>query len=204
MDNKRPGGVRTNAMRGKELPEQTDAGTFESVYADYADTILNLAWRMTANEDVARDLTQDIFIKVYQNLDRFEGRSSVYTWIYRIAVNHIYNHLKKERRHRWVDLLDATVSEAVQDDDAGLGGLSAPEAAADRLMEDAERAGVVWRAVTALPPKYRVPIVLYHYQGMSYKEIAAAAELSMSAVEARIHRGRKKLVKLLEPWMDRI
>jgi RNA polymerase sigma-70 factor (ECF subfamily) len=186
------------------LPEKTDANTFESVYATYADNILNLAWRMTANEDIARDLTQDIFIKVYQNLDRFEGRSSVYTWIYRIAVNHIYNHLKKERRRRWVDLLDTTVSEAVQDDAAGPSSLSEPAAAADRLLEDAERADVVWRAVTALPPKYRVPIVLYHYQGMSYKDIAAASDLSMSAVEARIHRGRKKLVKLLEPWIDRI
>jgi len=204
MDHKRPGGVRTNAMRGKQLSDQTDANTFESVYATYADNILNLAWRMTANEDVARDLTQDIFVKVYQNLDKFEGRSSVYTWIYRIAVNHIYNHLKKERGRRWVDLLDTTVSEAVREDDTGPSGPSAPEAAADRLLEDAERAEVVWRAVTALPPKYRMPIVLYHYQGMSYKDIAEAADLSMSAVEARIHRGRKKLVKLLEPWVDRI
>lgn len=206
MDHTRPGGVRNNAIRGIELPEQTDATTFESVYETYADNILNLAWRMTGNEDVARDLTQDIFLKVYQNLDTFERRSSIYTWIYRIAVNHIYNHLKRERRRRWVDLLDKTVSEAVRDlpGDAETSGLTAPEPLADRLLEDAERAHVVWRAVTALPPKYRVPIVLYHYQGMSYKEVAEAMDLSMSAVESRIHRGRKKLVTLLEPWMDRI
>jgi len=206
MDHSRPGGVRNNAIRGIELPEQTDATTFESVYETYADNILNLAWRMTGNEDVARDLTQDIFLKVYQNLDTFERRSSIYTWIYRIAVNHVYNHLKRERRRHWVDLLDKTVSEAVRDlpGDTETSGPTAPEPLADRLLEDAERAQVVWRAVTALPPKYRVPIVLYHYQGMSYKEVAETMDLTMSAVESRIHRGRKKLVKLLEPWVDRI
>jgi RNA polymerase sigma-70 factor (ECF subfamily) len=204
MDHQQPGGVRNNATRGNELPEQTDATTFESVYDTYADNILNLAWRMTGNEDVARDLTQDIFVKVYQNLDAFERRSSVYTWLYRIAVNHIYNHLKRERRRRWVDLLDKTVAEAVREEETDTPGPAAPEPPPDRLLEDSERAHVVWEAVTSLPPKYRVPIVLYHYQGMSYKEIADSMDLSMSAVESRIHRGRKKLVRLLEPWVDRI
>ena len=71
-------------------------------------------------------------------------------------------------------------------------------------LEAAERAYVVWRAVTSLPPKYRVPVVLYHYEGKSYKEVAETTGLSLSAVEARIHRGRKKLIKLLEPWIDRV
>jgi RNA polymerase sigma-70 factor (ECF subfamily) len=192
-------------MRGNELSEQGEPITFEDIYASYADPILNLAWRMTANEEIARDLTQDIFVKVYQNLDTFERRSNVYTWIYRIAVNHIYNYLKKERRRRWVDLLDKTVSEAVrEDDDGGPAGPAEPAAAADRKLEEAERARIVWQAVTSLPPKYRVPIVLYHYEEMSYKDIAEAMGLSMSALESRIHRGRKKLVELLGPWVDRI
>lgn len=186
------------------MPGPTDATTFETVYETYAGDVLNLAFRMTADEDVARDLTQDIFVKVYQNLDSFERRSSLYTWIYRIAVNHIYNHLKRERRRRWVDLLDATVSEAIRGAGEDAAAPTTPEVPADRRLEDNQRAEVVWRAVTSLPPKYRVPIVLYHYQGMSYKEIAEATGLTMSAVESRIHRGRKKLVTLLEPWVDRI
>lgn len=177
-----------------------DASSFEDIYELHADKILNLAWRMTADEEVARDLTQEIFIKIYQNLDRFEGRSSVSTWIHRIAVNHIYNHLKRERRRRWVDLLDSTVKEAIREGEAGVAG----PPAAGRLLEQAQRAEAVWRAVASLPPKYRVPIILYHYEEMSYKEIAETTGLSMSAVETRIHRGRKKLVKLLEPWIDHI
>ncbi len=186
------------------MPENTDATTFERAYEEYGGKILNLAWRMTGNEDAARDLTQDIFIKVYEKLDTFEERSKIYTWIYRIAVNHIYNHLKKERRRSWVDLLDKTVGEALSDADADPAISAASEPSADRRLEVAERAGVVWRAITSLPPKYRIPIVLHHYEEMSYKEVAEAAGLSLSAVEARIHRGRKKLIKLLEPWIDRV
>ena len=186
------------------MPENTDATTFEGAYEAYAGGILNLAWRMTGNEDTARDLTQDIFVKVYEKFETFEGRSTLYTWIYRIAVNHIYNHIKKERRRRWVDLLDKTIREALSDSDADPAISAAPEPAADRRLESAERADVVWRAVTSLPPEYRVPIILFHYEEMSYKEIAEAMDLSMSAVEARIHRARKKLIKLLEPWIDRV
>jgi RNA polymerase sigma-70 factor (ECF subfamily) len=198
------GGVRDSAIRGNELPDQTDANAFERVYESYADKILNLAHRMTGNEEVARDLTQDVFIKVYQHLDTFEQRSGIYTWIYRIAVNHIYNYLKKERRHRWVDLLDQPVRDALREDGAGAVVPPSGEPPTDLAVEGAERAEVVWRAVISLPPKYRVPIVLYHYQEMSYKEIAEATGLSMSAVETRMYRGRKKLIKLLEPWIDRI
>ena len=186
------------------MPEKTDATTFERAYEDYSSNILNLAWRMTGNEDVARDLTQDIFVKVYEKLDTFESRSNIYTWIYRIAVNHIYNHLKKERRRSWVDLFDKTIREALSDADADPAISAAPEPAADRRLEVAERADVVWRAVTSLPPEYRVPVVLFHYEGKSYKEVAETTGLSLSAVEARIHRGRKKLIKLLEPWIDRV
>jgi len=192
-------------MRGNELPDQTDATAFDQIYESYAAKILNLAYRMTRNEEVARDLTQDIFVKVYQNLDRFEERSNIYTWIYRIAVNHIYNHLKKERRHQWVDLLDKSVRDALSDDDATAAVTPAGrEPSAEAAVEDAERAEAVWRAIGELPPKYKVPIVLYHYQEMSYKEIAETMGLSISAVESRIFRGRHKLIKLLEPWVDRI
>lgn len=187
------------------MPDQTDASTFDRVYETYADRILNLAFRMTGDEETARDLTQDIFLKVYEKLDTFERRSNIYTWIYRIAVNHIYNHLKRARRHRWLGLLDKSVEEVLGENeiDPGFTVASSPPPA-DSTLEEAERADVVWRAIRSLPPKYQVPVVLYHYEGMSYKDIAEHTGLSMSAVETRIHRGRKKLIKLLEPWIERI
>ncbi|MBP2680885.1 MAG: polymerase sigma factor, sigma-70 family [Candidatus Krumholzibacteriota bacterium] len=178
---------------------------FDEIYEAYASRVLNLAYRLTGDDETARDLTQDIFIKVYENLGSFEQRSEIFTWIYRIAVNHVTNHLKKEKRRRWLNLLDRRIPEVL--------GESASEAvydtpshdpSAQKKLEDAERAGVVWAAVRSLPAEYRVPLVLYQYDGMSYKDIAETLGLSLSAVETRIHRAKKKLVPKLEPWLDRI
>jgi RNA polymerase sigma-70 factor (ECF subfamily) len=187
------------------LPDKAEELTFERLYESYAEKILNLAYRMTADEEAARDLTQDIFIKVYENFPAFERRSHVYTWIYRIAVNHIYNYIKRERRFRYTSFLDKSISDIFHEDmvDPVLQShLSAPSS--ERKMEADERAKLVWSMIQQLPAKYRVPLVLFHYEDMSYKEIAEAMGLSVSAVEARIHRARRQLIKKLEPWMESI
>ncbi len=182
-----------------------DRPTFEEIYAAYAERVLNLAYRMTADGEAARDLTQEIFIKVYEHLGSFEQRSQVFTWLYRIAVNHITNHLKKEKRRRWVSLMDSKISNVFREDEAGLVmDVPAGGAPVDRKLEDEERAKLVWSMVQSLPVKYRVPLVLFHYDRMSYKEIAEVLSISLSAVETRIHRAKKQLVRKLEPWLERI
>ena len=184
---------------GKSAPE------FDDVYNTYAARVLNLAYRLTGNEETARDLTQEIFIKVYEHLDSFEHRSRVFTWLYRIAVNHVTNHLKKERRHRWLYFLDRTIPEAFREGGSDpVFDVPSPDPPAEKKLEQEERAKIVWEAVRSLPVEYRVPLVLYHYDGMSYKEISEATGLSLSAVETRIHRAKKKLIPKLEPWLDRI
>lgn len=182
-----------------------DPQSFDEIYEAYGERILNLAFRFTRNEEIARDLTQDIFIKVFQNLESFEQRSHIYTWIHRIAVNHITNHLKRERRNLWLDLLDNTVSELLQADklDPAFRDRIA-DLPSDKILENSERERIVWEAVQTLSVKYRVPLVLHHYEEMSYKEIAAALDLSMSAVESRIHRAKKQLIKKLEPLLEKI
>lgn len=187
------------------MADKADPLTFDEVYAKYADRVLNLLFRFTANEELARDLTQEVFIKVYENLEGFEHRSQIYSWIYRIAVNHATNHLKKERRNRWVNLLDKKISDVIREDDidpAFWGRSTATES--DRDLEREQRARIVWAAVQSLSPKYRVPLVLSLYEGLSYKDIAAAMEISMATVESRIYRAKKQLVKKLKPWVEEI
>jgi RNA polymerase sigma-70 factor (ECF subfamily) len=189
-------------MRGNKLTHQNGALDFDGLYASYSERVLNLAFRMTGDEETARDLTQDIFIKVYRKQDTFEGRSDVYTWIYRVAVNHIYNYLKKEKRRRIFGFLDESIGDLVRSDDLEPSFPAVREPAADRKLEDSERAELVWRAIRSLPPKYAVPLSLYSYEEMSYRQIAEALDISLSAVESRIHRARKKLIGLLKPWVD--
>ena len=173
--------------------------TFEEIYQEYGERILNLAYRMIGREDAARDLTQDIFIKVYENLASFRGDAQVYTWIHRIATNHILNYLKKNRRWHWLNLMDKSIGEVLQEAEVEAdirgGGMPRP----DQVLEKRQREKLVMKAIQSLPAKYRVPFVLHRYEGMSYQEIADQMGLSLSALEARIHRAKKMLVGKLEP-----
>lgn len=179
--------------------------TFEEIYEAYAERVVNLAYRFTADEETARDLTQEIFIKVYQKLGAFEHRSQVFTWIYRIAVNHITSHLRRERRRRWVFFMDRKLSDVFREEEVDQAfAVPTTELPAEKKLEQKERARLVWSMIQSLPLKYRVPLVLFHYDEMSHKEIAEALELSVSAVETRIHRAKKRLIKKLEPWFGRI
>jgi RNA polymerase sigma-70 factor (ECF subfamily) len=177
--------------------------TFEDIYREYGEKILNLAYRMTGREEAARDLTQDIFIKVYENMKTFRGESQVYTWIYRIATNHILNYLKKSRRRRWLSLMDKPLSDVLKEDqvEPGFWG-SSGSPSPDRKLEKAEREKIIRSIVQTLPSKYRVPFVLHRYEDMSYKEIAEIMGLSLSALEARLHRAKKMMIEKLEPWVE--
>lgn len=177
--------------------------TFEELYKLYGERILNLAYTMTGGEDTARDLTQDVFMKAFENMDSFREQSSPYTWLYRIAVNHILNYLKRRNRYQWLDLLNRSISEVVQSEEAVFDFWSSDSfEAPDRQMERQEREQLVWKLIQQLPAKYRVPLVLQRYEEMGNQEIAAVMDISLSAVESRIHRAKKKLATLAEPYME--
>ena len=174
--------------------------SFDAIYREYGDRILNVLYRFTSREQVARDLLQDVFMKVYENMDSFEQRSQVYTWIYRIAVNHALNYLKRERRNLWVDLMDESLGELLRHDTVGFPGLGDPGVKRpDEILESKELKTLAREAVDSLPPKYKVPFDLFHDEQMSYADIAEVLEMSLSAVESRIHRARKMLIKKLGP-----
>jgi len=179
--------------------------SFEELYERYGTRVLNLIHRMTGNDEVARDLAQDVWLRVHGHLDRFEARADIFTWIYRIAVNLTLNYLKREKRRRWIDLLDRSVGDVLSEEseDLVMPNPSKTERQ-DRAVENEERAQALWEAVQSLDPKYRVPIVLFHYEDQSYQQIADTMGLSMVAVQARIFRGRKQLAKILGPLLDQL
>jgi len=179
--------------------------TLEALYERYGSRVLNLIHRMTGNEEVARDLAQDVWLRVHTGLDRFEARADVFTWIYRIAVNLTLNHLKREKRRRWIDVLDRSVGEVLSGESEEL--VAPPPARTnrqDRALEQNESARHLWQAVQSLDPKYRVPIVLFHFEEQSYQQIADSMGLSMVAVQTRIFRGRKQLAKILGPLLNQL
>lgn len=190
----------TDSRRGSQQRSSETALSFDDLYREYGDRILNVLYRFTSREQVARDLLQDVFLKVHENMDSFEQRSQVYTWIYRIAVNHALNHLKRERRNVWVDLMDESVGDLLRHDSVELPGFGGGSGARpDVDAENNEMAQLTKEAVDSLSPKYRIPFVLFKDEQMSYADIAKVLDISLSAVESRIHRARKMLIKKLGP-----
>ena len=158
----------------------------ELVRRTYVDTY-TLALRLTADEEDARDVLQEAYLRAWKGLPRFRGDAQFSTWMYRITANTSYSLVKRRRRHR-TEALDAVLNEPVE-----LRADAHPESAA----ESAALLDRLSLALDELPPKLRVLVVLKDVYGLSHEEIAQELGISVSAAKVRLHRGRKRLRDLL-------
>jgi RNA polymerase sigma-70 factor (ECF subfamily) len=148
--------------------------------------VFNVCFRILGNRQEAEDLTQEAFIRAYQQIKKYDPERPFGPWMRTLAANHCYNHLKK-RRLQNVELED----EKVQKND----GLSRePEISLEISQENRELYQALWR----LPDNQRVALELRHFQGMSYKEMAKALNLPINTVRSHLYRGRQKLAEFLE------
>lgn len=157
----------------------------------YGKAVYTLAARIVGCTEDAEELTQDIFLRAFARLDRFGGRSSFSTWLYRIAYNMAVSHARR-MRPKFCDM-----------DERRLAAL--PDSEADRLEEWAEkqeRLDALNRAVERLAPEERALVTLFYYEERSVGECAAITELSEGNVKVRLHRIRKKLYVLVNDEID--
>jgi RNA polymerase sigma-70 factor, ECF subfamily len=157
----------------------------ELVRRTYVDTY-TLALRLTADEEDARDVVQEAYLRAWKGLDRFRGDAQFSTWMYRITANAAYTLVKRRRRHR-SESLDA-VDEVIE-----LHPDAQPEESAETHALLVRLSG----SLEQLPPKLRVLVVLKDVYGLSHEEIATELGISVAAAKVRLHRGRKKLRDLL-------
>jgi RNA polymerase sigma-70 factor (ECF subfamily) len=171
--------------------EYGDPEAFNEVYRRYCDMIYNLALRMGGSAERAEDMTQEIFVRVFRHLGRFNGRSTLKTWIYRVALNHCRSRLSR-RRFFFLPIAEGYEEETpgVQLIDEGRG----PEENA--LAEDAHRQ--VTRALAKVKPVFREAVVLRDLEELSYEEIAEILGVRIGTVRSRIARGRDQLRQILE------
>ena len=160
------------------------AGAFDLIVERHRRPVYQLCYRYVANHDDASDLAQDVFLRAYRGLKTFRGRSSLATWLYRIAVNVCLNRVTAK----------APQTESIdghQFVDVGL------ESASDAILKE-ERAARVRDAIAQLPPKQRSTLILRMYHEMSHQEIADALGSSVGAVKANFFHALGNLRKLLE------
>lgn len=150
--------------------------------------VFSIAYRFSGRVDEAEDLAQEVFVKVYQGLTRYEPAAGTFaTWISTVARNHAIDRYRRRREER---------ARVVADSEA-LPGLPDPAEPQDRALEREERAQLVRRALRGLPLELREALILCDLQGLAYDEIAAALEVPLGTVKSRINRGRLELAKRL-------
>jgi RNA polymerase sigma-70 factor (ECF subfamily) len=182
-----------------ERARQGDHEAFRVLVERYQGRAYRLAVRVLRDEERARDAVQEAFLKVYAGLGRFEGRSSFYTWLYRVVMNLCLDMERRERSGRRVDLPDAEALERAARDAGTLGSLGwagrepGPATAVERL----ELRRAVGVAIDALPDGPRETLVLREVHGLSYAEIAQVLGIPKGTVMSRLHYARKRVQEAL-------
>jgi RNA polymerase sigma-70 factor (ECF subfamily) len=159
----------------------------ELVRVTYADTY-TLAYRLTGDEEDARDVVQESYLRAFRGLKRFRGDAQFTTWLYRITANCASTHLGRRARHRHDELVD----------DAPLADLDPNHDPQARTEANATRDRLTV-ALRELPPRLRAVVVLRDVYDLSHEAIAAELGISESAAKVRLHRARKKLREHLFP-----
>lgn len=170
-----------------------DGAAFEVLVKTHQDRVYDFCVRMMADREEAFDLTQEIFISVHKNLEKFRADAKLTTWIYRIARNHCLNRLKYlKRRGRGRSDEYGEANELSITESSGGG----PEQPDDVAMAKNARA-LVHRAIEELDEEQRALVVLRDVEGLSYEEIMDITELPEGTVKSRLHRAREKLAGIL-------
>jgi RNA polymerase sigma-70 factor (ECF subfamily) len=177
--------------------QEGDRRAFDLLVLKYQQKVASLISRYIRDSSEVMDVTQDAFLKAYRALPGFRGESAFYTWLYRIAINTVKNHLVAQGRRPPGDDVEAEVAEQM-DMGGRLREMGTPES---HLLTD-EIARTVQQALDDLPEDLRTAIVLREFDGLSYEEIATAMECPIGTVRSRIFRAREAIDKRLRPLLN--
>ncbi len=183
-------------MDEKELIRRSQAGdgdAFGVLVERYKSKVFGLAYGFTRDRVAADDLAQEVFIKVYLSLSKFQAKSEFGTWLYRVAVNQIKDYLRKNKRWMKDIPLEEAGERVLASSDLG------PE---EQRLQEGERE-IVQVALARLPEKYRVILTLRDIDGLAYEDISGILNLSAGTVDSRLHRARRKLREKLAGRLTR-
>ncbi|MBI2168142.1 MAG: sigma-70 family RNA polymerase sigma factor [Actinobacteria bacterium] len=166
-----------------EAAKGGDRRAFDDLVRHTYEDTYTLAYRLTGNEEDARDVVQETYLRAWKGLKGFRGDARFSTWLYRITANASYTTLKKRRKHRHEPMIDE-INEARE-----LSPAADPEAAAEASLLRDE----VAVAVAELPPKLRAVVLLRDVYGLSHEEIGEELGISVSAAKVRLHRARRRI-----------
>ena len=184
-------------------PIMTDATEFETFMRAYQNMVFSTAVRLLGNDAEAQDIAQEVFLKAYERFADLSKSPTVGGWLKTVTTNLCLNHLTRYRA-RW-----RFFSELLSRDDDDDTTLDIPAPDGMEKLEGADHRRLLEQALQKLPTTQRVPLVLFHFESLSYEEIAAKLRISLSKVKTDIFRGREALRKKLslaspgtDEWSD--
>jgi RNA polymerase sigma-70 factor (ECF subfamily) len=178
--------------------KEGDVAAFDDLVLRYKERLYGVVYNMTSNHFDTNDLLMEIFDKAYRSLGSFKGRSSFYTWVYRIALNKTINYLQKRKKHQdHLSLNDIELEDAIQMELVDKSSDGDPEKQA-KLKELQIKLN---ESMQKLSHEHRAVVVLFDVQGLSHGEISKIMKCSEGTVRSRLHYAHKQLQKGLGRWL---
>jgi RNA polymerase sigma-70 factor (ECF subfamily) len=178
--------------------EGGDSSAFRLLVERYQQRVVHIALSVLRDPDESLDVAQDAFLKVFRNLSRFQGKSSFYTWLYRITFNLAIDRTRSRKRRKAISL------DAISDESSEQQPLDVPDGSAGpgQVAGEKELEERINQAIDRLPPKHRQAVLLREIEGLSYQEIAEVAGCSVGTVMSRLHYAREKLKEKIRSYVD--
>jgi len=164
-----------------------DVEAFNELMAAHEDRVFAISLRMLRNREMALDATQDTFLTVFRKVDRYKAKAAFSTWLYRVAVNTCYDHLRRQKRKRTDALPEFH---------------DAPDPSTDDLLRAVEVRPDIEEALSNLSPEFRAAVVLVDLQGMSLEQASDTLEVPTGTIKSRLFRARKHLSQSLGNLQD--
>lgn len=176
--------------------KEGDISSFENLMVKYFPRVLNFVYRYTNNRAVSEEIAQEVFIKVYQNQNKYEPKAKFQTWVFTIARNVSLNELRRKKPTFSIDTpiktSQGSVNRQFEDENAVV---------ADQQMLKEEMADYVREAIGSLPENQRVATILLRYEGLSYAEIAKTMKTTEKAVKSLLSRAKESLKEKLAKFV---
>ena len=171
---------------------------FRQLVEAYSKDIYNLCLNIVAHAEDAEDLAQEAFIQAFHSISSFREGAQIKTWLYRVAINKCYDHLKWKKRKKRFGLLQPLYNKEEEPIE-----IPSDFQHPGVIIENKETTKILFSALESLPDTQQTAFVLYEMQGMDYKQIAETMEMSVSSVESLLFRARTNLRKKLENFYSR-
>lgn len=173
-------GTLTELLRNPERRREA----FPQLVKEYQQRVYRIVRKMVISHDDADDIVQDVFVKIWYNLDNFKAESSLFTWIYRIATNESLQYLRKRKNQSW---FKTDISEELEN-----------ALVSDKHIDADEIQLKLQKAILQLPDKQRLVFNLKYYEDLTYEQIAEITDSSVGSLKASFHHATKKIEEFLQ------